>query len=114
MKSIESSVLSHILNSSCSGYNITVTDVINTIAHLKSGKSDGSEGLFSDHFIHGTHSFYVILSMLLTSMFSHRFSPNSMILETMIPILKDKKKSMCNSGNYRAIALSSIFSKILD
>ena len=32
----------------------------------------------------------------------------------MIPIPKDKKKSLCNSGNYRAIALSSIFSKILD
>ena len=47
-------------------------------------------------------------------MLSHGFSPNSMILGTMIPISKDKKKSLCNSGNYRAIALSSIFSKILD
>ena len=114
MKSIESSVLSRILNSSCSDYIITVTDVMNAIAHLKSGKSDGSEGLFSDHFIHGTHRFYVILSILFTSMLSHGFNPNSMILGTMIPIPKDKKKSLCNSGNYRAIALSSIFSKILD
>ena len=89
MKSIESSVLSRILNSSCSDYIITVTDVMNAIAHLKSGKSDGSEGLFSDHFIHGTHRFYVILSILFTSMLSHGFSPNSMILETMIPIPKD-------------------------
>ena len=47
-------------------------------------------------------------------MLSHGFSPNFMILGTMIPIPKDKKKSLCNSGNYRAIALSSIFSKILD
>ena len=44
----------------------------------------------------------------------HAFSPNSMILSTMIPIPKDKKKSLCSPGNYRAIALSSIFSKILD
>ena len=35
MKSIESSVLSRILNSSCSDYIITVTDVMNAIAHLK-------------------------------------------------------------------------------
>ena len=37
-----------------------------------------------------------------------------MILGTMIPIPKDKKKSLCSSSNYRAITLSSIFSKILD
>ena len=37
-----------------------------------------------------------------------------MILGIMIPIPKDKKKSLCSSSNYRAIALSSIFSKILD
>ena len=46
MKSIESSALSRILNSSCSDYIITVTGVMNAIAHLKSGKSDGSEGYF--------------------------------------------------------------------
>ena len=44
----------------------------------------------------------------------HGFSPNSMILGTMIPIPKNKKKSLCSASNYRAIALSSIFSKILD
>ena len=31
---------------------------MNAIAHLKSGKSDGSEGLFSDHFIHGTQCIF--------------------------------------------------------
>ena len=76
IKSIESSVLSRTLNSSCIDYVITVTDVMNAIAHHKSGKSDCSEGLFSDHFIHGTHRFYVILSILFT----------------MIPIPNDKKK----------------------
>ena len=44
----------------------------------------------------------------------HGLSPNSMILGTMIPISKDKKKSLCSASNYRAIALSSIFSKMLD
>ena len=45
-------------------------------------------------------------------MLSHGFRSNSMILGTKIPIPKDKKK--CNSVNYRAIALSSIFSKTLE
>ena len=84
------------------------------LTHLKIGKSDGSEGLFSDHFINGTRKLYVFLSILFTVFLCHGFSPDSMILGTMIPIPKDKKKSLCSSSNYRAIALSSILSKILD
>ena len=37
-----------------------------------------------------------------------------MILRTTIPIPKDKKKSLCNFGNHRTFALTSIFSNILD
>ena len=37
-----------------------------------------------------------------------------MILGTMIPIAKDKKKYCCSSSNYRAIALSSILNNIFD
>ena len=37
-----------------------------------------------------------------------------MIMGTMIPIPRNRKHSLCNSSNYRAIALSSILSKILD
>ena len=43
MNSVKSTVLSLILNSSCNDYIITVTDVMNAIAHLKSGKPDGSK-----------------------------------------------------------------------
>ena len=73
-----------------------------------------SEGLFSDHFINGKKYLHVFLSLLFTLFLVHGFSPDSMILGTMIPIPKHKKKSLCNSSNYRAIALSSILSKILD
>ena len=93
---------------------MTVHDVMNAVTHLKDSISDGYEGLSSDHFIHGNRHLYVSLSILFTLFLRHGFSPNSMILGTMIPILKDKKKSLCKSSNYRAIALSSIFSKILD
>ena len=37
-----------------------------------------------------------------------------MILGTMIPIPRDKKKSLCSASKHRATALSSILSKILD
>ena len=44
----------------------------------------------------------------------HSYSPDSMILGTMIPIPKDKRTSLCDSSNYSAIAFSSMFRKVLD
>ena len=114
MKRIEAEVMTRLQKCNDDSYNITVHDVMNAVTHLKTGKSDGSEGLSSDHFIHGNRKLYVLLSILFTLFLRHGFSPNSMILGTMIPIPKDKKKSLCSASNYRAIALSSIFSKILD
>ena len=57
---------------------------------------------------------YMILSIIFTLFVSHGFTPDSLILGTIIHIPKDKKKSFCSSSNYRAIALSSILNKILD
>ena len=37
-----------------------------------------------------------------------------MIMGTIIPIPKNRNQSLCNHSNYRAIALGSILSKILD
>ncbi len=84
------------------------------VAHLKGGKSDGEEGLMSDNVINGTHALYVHLSLVFNAMLIHGLSPDSMLLATMIPIPKDKRKSLCDSNNYRAIALSSILGKTLD
>ena len=41
-------------NTGCSGYGVMVADV-----HLKSGKVNGSEGLYSDNSIKGTKRLYV-------------------------------------------------------
>ena len=47
-------------------------------------------------------------------MLIHGFSPESMTLGTMIPIPKNKRKSLSDSDNYRSIALSSVIGKLLD
>ena len=114
MKRIEAEVMTRLQKCNDDSYNIIVHDVMNAVTHLKTGQSDGSEGLSSDHFIHGNRKLYVLPSILFTLFLRHGFSPNSMIFGTIIPIPKDKKKSLCSASNYRAIALSSIFSKILD
>ncbi len=47
-------------------------------------------------------------------MLIHNVFPDSMILGTMVPTPKNKRKSLCNSDNYSAIVLSSIIGEILD
>ncbi len=54
------------------------------------------------------------LTMIFNAMLIHGISPESMLLGTMVPIPQNKKQTLCNSDNYRAIALSSIIGKILD
>ena len=85
MKLIEREIMSRVQKCNDESYNITVHDVMNAVTHLKDGKSDGYEGLSSDHFIHGNRQLYVLLSILFTLFLRHGFSPDSMILGTMIP-----------------------------
>ena len=85
------------------------------VLYLNNNKKDGLEGLTSDYFIHAPVEFYEVLSMLFNTMLVHGFVPASMISGVMIPIPKGKgAKVLCLSDNYRAIALSSIASKLFE
>ena len=95
-------------------YNICVDDTIKGVRRLKLGKSDGEEGLSSDHIINGPRLLYVLLTMVFNSMLIHGVSPESMLVGTMIPIPKDRRQLRCTSDNFRAITLSSIVGKLLD
>ena len=65
---------------------------------FKKGKSDGSERLFSDHFLHATHRVYVILSILYTLFLLHGFSSDSIIMETMKPIVNNRYVTLVTIG----------------
>ena len=93
---------------------ITVNHVKEAISKLKSGKSGGDEGMYSDHVINGTNSLVVWLTCLFNCMLVHGVCPSSMSWGTMVPIPKDKRKSLACSDNYRAITLSSIIGKVFD
>ena len=59
--------------------------------------------MMSDNFIYGPDKLYIILSMLYTIMLSHNFVNEDLNVTNIIPIPKDKKKSLANSSNYRAM-----------
>ena len=94
--------------------HFTGADVERAVRKLKKGKTDGVSECMSDHFMHGTHLLFFHMANLFVKMLYHGHVPNQMKLSTLIPIPKNKRKSMNDPGNYRAIALSSILGKILD
>ncbi len=47
-------------------------------------------------------------------MICHGYTPDAMLLSTIVPIPKDNRKSLNDSSNYRGIALSSALGKLLD
>jgi len=95
-------------------YNLSVNDVKTAVERLKLGKSDGEEGLSSDHIINAPHLLIVLLTNVFNCMLIHGVCPDSMISGTMVPIPKGKRKPLCCSDNYRAITLSSVFGKVFD
>ncbi len=67
-----------------------------SVQRLKTGKSGGVIGLFSDHIIHGPHLLFVLLTNIIKYMLVHGI------------------RMMCCSDNYRAITFSSVVGKVLD
>ena len=55
-----------------------------------------------------------ILSIFLTSCFVHGYLPKSLLTVVLVPIVKNKAGNVNSIDNYRPIALSNIFSKILE
>ena len=56
---------------------ITASDVLNNLKETKLGKSAGTDGLATKHFIHSRASIIVHLSLLLSCMLSHGFLPDA-------------------------------------
>ena len=95
-------------------HNVTIEDVVDAVARLKTNKADVSEDFNSNHVVYADHLLCVHLSLLFRSMLQHCLVPHDMRLSALVPIQKNKNKSMNDSDNYRSIALGSIIGKVLD
>ena len=69
---------------------------------------------YTDHFVYAPHRFAVLFTMLINVMLVHGYMPDDMLASVLVPIPKDPRASLTNSGNYRAIALYSSMGKIVD
>jgi len=75
-------------------------------------KGDGITELSTDHFKNACPELSVYVSFLLSGLLTHGTFPTDLVTSTVIPIPK-RRSGQSDSTNYRGIALSSIFGKIL-
>ena len=67
---------------------------------LKSGKSDGGQGLDSDHLLYGTSYLYELISGLRNAMIVHGHTANALLHSTIVSIPKSLHASLSSSDNY--------------
>ena len=115
------SLSTNILNQCCVGndhschmHEVSCNMVKIAIKKLKKDQYDDYCKLMSDSLIHGTDKLFVLLSVLYTIMIRHGYDDKVLNTVTLVPIPKDKKKSLSNSDNYRAIAPNNVLMKLLD
>ena len=89
-------------------------DVFKARQKLKADKTDGSKGLWSNHIIYAPHVINVHLSVVLTSMASHGYVAEELLLGTIVSLPKDNHGDLCSSDNYRGICLCSAINKLLE
>ena len=112
---IKSQVLDRAKNTlSCRSAVLSVYDIITALQKLKKGRAAGPDGINAEAFIYGGHKLYVHIAFLFNLFISHCYLPSEFMQSTVVPLVKVKGGNMQDINNYRAIALSNAFSKILE
>ena len=70
-------------------------DITSGIEGLANNKSCGLDGVSAEHLKHSSNRFVPMLAMCFTGLFIHGMLPPSMISVVLVPIVKDKRASVC-------------------
>ena len=81
---------------------------------IKPNKSDPICNFSSDFLKNGPDILLYHLEKMIQSFLIHGHVSEVLLLATLVPIVKDKLGDLCSSANYRSIAISSIFLKLID
>jgi hypothetical protein len=108
------------LNLDITAESLQIVDKINTVTikealdKIKPKKSDPTWDFSSDFLKRGPDLLWKHLELMIRSFLIHGHVSNSLLLATLVPIVKDKLGDLCTSQNYRSIAISSVILKLID
>jgi hypothetical protein len=99
---------------SCSTAYITVRDVVEICSRQQCGKAVGPDGVAMEAFIHGGSRLFVHVSLLFNLFVKVGYIPDSFMHSVFVPLVKSKIGDLSDVNNYRAIAISTSFSKLFE
>lgn len=115
LSSISDSLNSRIYNSSLIEIRkINPTVVLSAVSKLKRGKSDPVMDFSTDCIKNSPPILFDHLSSIFRYFLIHGYISSFLTVSTIIPLIKNKLGKKNESKNYRSIAISSIFLKIID
>lgn len=91
-----------------------VRDVINAINDQKRGKATGPDGVVMEAIINGGLRLAVHICLLFNMFIKLQYLPESFMQSVLVPLVKCKSSDLSDVNNYRAIALSTVMSKIFE
>ena len=84
------------------------------LENIKANKSDPIYDFTSDFMKHAPDILFEHLAKVIKSFLIHGHVTKSLLLASLVPLVKDKLGDLCSSSNYRSIAISSLILKLLD
>jgi exonuclease III len=91
-----------------------VTEICEAISKLKKGKACGVDGVYGEALIHGSFSLRERLCDFFNTCLMHSYLPDKLMESVFVPLPKCKHGDLSDISNYRAIAISSCISKVLE
>ena len=88
--------------------------VKDAVGKLKANKSDPIWDFSIDFFKEAPDILYCHIYEIIKAFLVHGHVSQHLLLASLVPLVKDKLADLCSSANYRSIAISSRFLKLLD
>ena len=91
-----------------------INDIKTAVFRLKAHKNEGNSDLLTDNIIHAGNDCLLHIAFSFTSMVVHGSAPECFKLSTIVPIPNVRNYNSTDSTDFRGIALSSIYGKLLN
>ena len=114
LKNVSKSPMNYVMNCTFNEIKVSINEVKDAIQNLVLNKSCGSDNIYAEHIKYASEKLIPLISICFTSCFVHGFLPTSLLTVVLVPIIKNKAGNVNAIDNYRPVALSNIFCKVLE